>query len=412
MLITNLLADKLSAELTPDQINSPSLAHPLSLAVQIALVDVISSWGVLPDGVVGHSGGETAAAYACGALTAKEAITVAYYRGIACENAPPGSMLAVRSDPEAKELKDALERNGVQIACFNGPQNLTLAGPTEGIKNVAVELNSHGIVSRAVAVTRAYHTRSMKAVVDEYVGRLRSVLHPKAGRVPMYSSVTGLQLEGTEVGADYWGANLISPVLYTDAVTLAMTQADRKFGLCVEIGPHSLLSRPTSEIVKSLPDAPQLPYFSTMLRNADTEQQLMSLAGDLVLNNKRLDLDRVNTASLFRSGKPARLPNHIQDNLPAYAWDYSSTPWTEPRNSSDWRFRKAPRHEILGTRCRGANPSAPTWRNKVSIEDAPWLVDHQVRIVGVYSDTILTHDRSTALSPCPLPPVSQWSWKL
>ncbi|OBS24644.1 hypothetical protein FPOA_05184 [Fusarium poae] len=381
------LITKLTAELTQDEINLPSLAHPLSLAVQIALVDLLSSWGVLPDGVVGHSGGETAAAYACGALTAREAITVAYYRGIACENAPSGSMLAVRSDPNAKELQDALERNDVQIACFNGPQNLTLAGSTEGIKNLAAELNSHGIVSRAVAVTRAYHTRSMKVVVDDYVARLRSVLHPKAGRVPMYSSVTGCQLEGTEVGADYWGANLVSPVLYTDAVTLAMTQADRKFGLCVEIGPHSLLSRPTSEIVKSLPDAPQLPYFSTMLRNVDTNQQLMSLAGDLVLNGKRLDLDQVNKPSLFRGGKTTRLPNHIQDNLPAYAWDYSSTPWTEPRNSSDWRFRKAPRHEILGTRCRGANPSAPTWRNKVSIEDAPWLVDHQVNGIVTLSFT-------------------------
>ncbi|KAG8359240.1 Compactin diketide synthase mokB [Fusarium venenatum] len=381
------LTAKLTAELTQDEINLPSLAHPLSLAVQIALVDLLSSWGVLPDGVVGHSGGETAAAYACGALTAKEAITVAYYRGIACENAPSGSMLAVRSDPNAKELQDALKRNDVQIACFNGPQNLTLAGPTEGIKNLAAELNSHGIVSRAVAVTRAYHTRSMKAVVDDYVARLRSVLHPKAGRVPMYSSVTGRQLEGTEVGADYWGANLVSPVLYTDAVTLAMTQSDCKFGLCVEIGPHSLLSRPTSEIVKSLPDAPQLPYVSTMLRNADTNQQLMSLAGDLVLNGKRLDLDQVNKPSLFKGGKPTRLPNQIQDNLPAYAWDYSSTPWTEPRNSSDWRFRKAPRHEILGTRCRGANPSAPTWRNKVSMEDAPWLVDHQVNGIVTLSFT-------------------------
>ena len=136
---TDFYTDKLTGELTQDEINSPTLAHPLSLAVQIALTDVLASWGVLPDGVVGHSGGETAAAYACGALTAKEAITVAYYRGIACENAPSGAMLAVRSAPDAKELQDALERNDVQIACFNGPQNLTLAGPTEGIQNIATD---------------------------------------------------------------------------------------------------------------------------------------------------------------------------------------------------------------------------------------------------------------------------------
>lgn len=398
LAVTDFFIDKLTAELSQDKIDSPALAHPLSMAVQIALVDVLSSWGVLPDGVVGHSGGETAAAYACGALTAKEAITVAYYRGIACENAPSGAMLAVRSAPQAKELQDALERNDVQIACFNGPQNLTLAGSAEGVQKVAAELSSHGIVSRAVAVTRAYHTRAMKTVVDEYIGHLQGVLHPKAGRVPMFSSVSGLELNGTEVDADYWGANLVSPVLYTDAVTLAVTQADRKFDLCVELGPHSLLSRPTSEILKSLADSPQLPYFSTMLRNADSSQQLMSLAGDLVLNGKQLDLEQVNKSSSVIAGKSGRLPNELQDRLPPYAWDYSSTPWTEPRNSLEWRFRKAPRHEILGSRCRGVNPSAPTWRNKVSIEDAPWLVDHQVRErEHIYFKTRLTQDRSMAL---------------
>ncbi|RSL92940.1 hypothetical protein CDV31_014921 [Fusarium ambrosium] len=374
------LIDKLTAELSQEEIDSPALAHPLSMAVQIALSDLLSSWGVLPDAVVGHSGGETAAAYSCGALTAKEAITVAFYRGIACQNAPAGAMLAVRSAPNAKELQDALEKHDVQIACFNGPQNLTLAGSAEGVKNVAADLSSHGIMSRAVAVTRAYHTRAMKTVVDEYIGNLKAVVHPKAGRVPMYSSVSGLELKGTEVDADYWGANLVSPVLYTDAVILAMSQADRKLDLCVELGPHSLLSRPTSEIMKSLPGSPQLPYFATMLRNADSSQQLLSLAGDLVLNGKQLDLDQVN-------GKSGRLPNHIQDSLPAYAWDYSSTPWTEPRNSQEWRFRKSPRHEILGTRCRGVNPAAPTWRNKVSIEDAPWLVDHQVNGIVTFSFT-------------------------
>ncbi|KAM0343818.1 hypothetical protein ACHAPU_008248 [Fusarium lateritium] len=369
------LIDKLTTELSQQEIDSPTLAHPLSMAVQIALVNVLSSWGVLPDAVVGHSGGETAAAYACGALTAREAITVAYFRGTACESAPVGAMLAVRSAPEAKELQDALERNDVQIACFNGPQNLTLAGSVEGVQNVSTELGNHGIVNRAVAVTRAYHTRAMETVRKEYVGHLEGALQPKAGRVPMYSSVTGRELNGVEVGADYWGANLVSPVLYTDAVSLALTHTDRRYDLCVELGPHSLLSRPTSEIVKSLPDAPQLPYFATMLRNVDTSHQLMTLAGDLVLNGKHLDLEQVNKAA---AGKLARLPNDVQDSLPAYAWDYSSTPWTEPRNSAEWRFRKSPRHEILGSRCRGVNPSTPSWRNKVSIEDAPWLVDHQV----------------------------------
>lgn len=370
----------LNAELSQEELDEPALAHPLCMAVQIALVDVLSSWGVLPDGVVGHSGGETAAAYACGALSSQEAITVAYYRGIACTNAPAGAMLAVRSAPDAKELQDALQRNDVHIACFNSHQNLTLAGSIEGVQNVATELSSHGISSRAVSVTRAYHTNAMKSVVDDYVGHLKDFLHPKGARVPMYSSVTGLQLDGTEVDAKYWAANLVSSVLYTDAVTLALNQKEPRFDLCVELGPHPLLSRPTQEIMKDLVHSrPQIPYLSTLFRNTDSSLQLMNIAGDLVLYGKQLDLEQVNRVNSVGATNSQRLPYHLSDNLPSYAWDYSSTPWTEPRNSLEWRFRKSPRHEILGSRCRGVNPSAPTWRNKLSLEDAPWLVDHQVR---------------------------------
>ena len=52
-------------------------------AVQIALVDALSAIGVHPSAVVGHSSGEIAAAYASGAISAEEAITVVLHRGAA-----------------------------------------------------------------------------------------------------------------------------------------------------------------------------------------------------------------------------------------------------------------------------------------------------------------------------------------
>ena len=53
--------------------------------------------GITPDGIVGHSVGELACAYADGSLTAEEAVLAAYWRGICVQNAnlPPGGMAAV-----------------------------------------------------------------------------------------------------------------------------------------------------------------------------------------------------------------------------------------------------------------------------------------------------------------------------
>lgn len=62
------------------------IAQPTLTAIQIALVDTLASVGTEPTAVVGHSGGEVAAAYAAGALTAKEAIIVSLNRGAAIKN--------------------------------------------------------------------------------------------------------------------------------------------------------------------------------------------------------------------------------------------------------------------------------------------------------------------------------------
>ena len=58
---------------------------------------MLSSLGITPDGILGHSVGELGCAYADGSLTAKEAVLAAYWRGYCVEQAklPPGGMAAV-----------------------------------------------------------------------------------------------------------------------------------------------------------------------------------------------------------------------------------------------------------------------------------------------------------------------------
>ena len=57
----------------------------------------MTSLGISPDGMVGHSAGELACAYADGGLTAEETVLSAYWRGRCLLDAdlPPGGMAAV-----------------------------------------------------------------------------------------------------------------------------------------------------------------------------------------------------------------------------------------------------------------------------------------------------------------------------
>lgn len=80
----------------PNLVQTPEVSQTVCTAVQIGLVKLLASWSIYPSGVVGHSSGEMAAAYAAGRISAAEVIAAAYFRGQAVsKNKQQGAMLAV-----------------------------------------------------------------------------------------------------------------------------------------------------------------------------------------------------------------------------------------------------------------------------------------------------------------------------
>ena len=91
------LLDELLMSKAETRVHQPFLAHPACTALQIAVVDLLASWGILPERVIGHSSGEIAAAYCSGKLSRKASWKVAYYRGFvsAKQLDAKGAMIAV-----------------------------------------------------------------------------------------------------------------------------------------------------------------------------------------------------------------------------------------------------------------------------------------------------------------------------
>ncbi|PHH90579.1 hypothetical protein CDD83_3266 [Cordyceps sp. RAO-2017] len=112
-------------------VGEPSWAQSSCVAVQVALVDLLMSWNLVPTTVVGHSSGEIAAAYCAGKISRQAAWKIAFYRGTVCANKADGSggmLAAAIAENEAEELLSRLGKDkslGVQIGCFNSPKNLT-----------------------------------------------------------------------------------------------------------------------------------------------------------------------------------------------------------------------------------------------------------------------------------------------
>lgn len=108
---------------------------------------------------MGHSSGELAAAYAAGALSAKDAIIAAFYRGQVCKTAKKsGGMAAVglgRDDVRLHLL------SGVRVACENSGSSVTISGDLDVLDEVMSKIKdaSPDVLCRKLQVKAAYHSR-------------------------------------------------------------------------------------------------------------------------------------------------------------------------------------------------------------------------------------------------------------
>src|SRR5690606_17226929 len=74
------LGDELARTDSANQYARTDVAQPALFAIQVGITRMLAQRGVLPTAVIGHSVGEVAAAWACGALTLADAVGVIFHR--------------------------------------------------------------------------------------------------------------------------------------------------------------------------------------------------------------------------------------------------------------------------------------------------------------------------------------------
>ncbi|TVY84967.1 Highly reducing polyketide synthase azaB [Lachnellula suecica] len=377
---TYSLCDELMRDDKCTRVSEVNLSQPITVALQLCLVDLLRSWGITPSAVTSHSSGEIAAAYSVGRLSFDEALGVAYWRGeLAIRSMKlqslPGGMMAVRMSPDnvAKYLVDTLGGR-VIVACVNSPTSVTLSGDTAALEEVSRRLKVDGVSPTKLSVPLAYHSHHMMVIADEYTEHLKTVLsNPDSGwstsGVKFVSPVTGEAIQSSQIlTARHWARNLTNPVLFSQALDRMCfaENGSAEIDMIVEVGAHSTLAGPIRQILKGL----KISYASCLQKNTDAVETMLNLVCELVIRNYPVSLLSVNSPS---DGKLTFL-----HDLPAYAWNHSSKYWTEPRISKEIRCKRFQPHELLGTVLPGENGLQTTWRNFLRLIDIPWLMDHQL----------------------------------
>ncbi|GKZ38757.1 type I Iterative Polyketide synthase (PKS), partial [Aspergillus brasiliensis] len=392
------LLEEIRADATTSRISQPDRSQSSCCALQVALVDLLRSWGVTPKAVVGHSSGEVGAAYAAGYLTHEDSIRVTYFRGVLsqriAEGGSRGGMLAAGiSVADAQGYLQTLPPESVVVACVNSPLSVTLSGNIDEIELLERRLQADGRFARRLRVDTAYHSPHMRALADDYKAVIECVrpVDKYNGSISMFSSVTKELLQAADLDASYWVRNLVSPVEFSAAVTkvVTMTEAGKgrgrrrvvpvKWAGFLEIGPHEALKGPFNQTLQEVnADLTSTPYRGLVLRKQDSRQTSLQVAGLLWCLGYAINLDTANQS--FLDG----IAPHVSRDLPSYAWNHQSSFWHEPLESARLRQRTEPRHDLLGVPWDCQIELEPRWRNFLRVSELPWLADHVVAGSIVY----------------------------
>lgn len=359
-------------------------SQTICTALQLALVDLMAAWGIKPSAVVGHSSGEMGASYAAGILSFENALLAAYYRGrymsASTDSGVAGGMMAVGL-PENECLEELKPYAGrLNIAAVNSPSTMTVSGDKDAILELKDRLAERKVFVRELMVKQAFHSHHMFPLAPAYEAALRGNKAFKASppTCRMFSSVTARVADHEAMGAEYWAANMVQAVRFSDALTgiLLDEQDDQNVDVLVEIGPHAALKGPARQTAKAL--KMEVPYVSSLTRGVPDFEGLLAMAGTLFSLGYPVDLVKTNE-NLSRGvdgSLVATSTGTTLGDLPTYAWDHRRY-WSETRVIRNHRLRPF-RHSLLGHRVPGSVARHPTFRNYLRVSELPWLSEHVV----------------------------------
>ncbi|KAI1129525.1 hypothetical protein F5Y10DRAFT_290905 [Nemania abortiva] len=391
------LTAELAAAPEASRLDQAALSQPLCTALQIVLVDLLRAAGVEFSGVIGHSSGEIGAAYAAGYLSARDALLIAYYRGLHAARATSpngahiqGSMLAVGTSMEdAEDILQEFE-GSVTLAACNSSASVTISGDQDAIEELETIFGDENRFRRKLRVDKAYHSSHMLPCSQPHIDSLRRCgveIREPSKSCTWYSTVyEDWDMRSAEAtsklsNGTYWSDNMVRPVLFYQGLVKVLN-ADT-FDLALEIGPHSALKGPATQTIGEVLQS-ELPYQGVLTRGSDAVRTFSDALGLLwsYEGAPYVDLEAFEAAATDRTGD-----YRVVKNLPTYQWDHDQLYWHESRRSRHMRTRKDLVHPLLGHEDPDSASHSRRWRNVLKERELPWLSGHQLQGKTVFPAT-------------------------
>uniref|UniRef100_UPI003EC0E2AB type I polyketide synthase n=1 Tax=Nocardiopsis synnemataformans TaxID=61305 RepID=UPI003EC0E2AB len=309
----------LRQESAPD-LERVDVVQPALFAVMVSLARLWESVGVVPDAVVGHSQGEIAAAFVCGALSLEDAARVVALRSriIGEDLAGHGGMVSVPL-PEAETL-ELLEpwADALAVAALNGPASTVVSGEAGAVEEFLAVCEGRGVRARRVPVDYASHSAAVEAIRDRLLEDLGPIT-PRSSHVPFFSTLRDEVIDTAGLDAQYWFENLRHPVGFHSGIR---TLLESGHSLFVEASAHPVLTIGVQEAVDEA-EAASAVVVPSLRRDEGGAERFLSSLGAAHVGGAPVDWDAVFTG-LAGSG---RAPRRV--DLPTYAFQRKYY-WLQP----------------------------------------------------------------------------------
>ncbi|KAF7359785.1 Polyketide synthase [Mycena venus] len=245
---TGLFAPSASPTITLPDLGWPTILAASSVAmVQIALCDLLKSVGIVPDMVVGHSAGETAAVYASGAGPKAMAIEIAIARGEAmtCAESEEVGMVSLGcSAPRAGELIASVTTNDtgvLEVSCLNAPDSVSVSGSATLLDKLVDLAKQKNIFAQRIRTMLPAHSSFMDGIKSNYLARMNDIFARYPGshvpKIPVYSTCRADRFVDAFTPGYFW-ANCREPVLFSKAVSDSLSASP----IFLEVGCHPVLA--------------------------------------------------------------------------------------------------------------------------------------------------------------------------
>ncbi|MEU5274519.1 type I polyketide synthase [Streptomyces hygroscopicus] len=342
------------------------VVQPVLFAVMVSLAELWRSLGVVPAAVVGHSQGEIAAACVAGILSLRDAARVVALRSqvIGRVLAGKGGMVSVALPvADVRERIAAWGEERISVAAVNGPSSVVVSGEPAALDELVASCEADGVRARRVPVDYASHSAQVELLRDELLELLAPVA-PRAAEVPFLSTVTGEWVEGPELDAEYWFANLRRTVELEGAIRRLL---DEGFGVFIESSAHPVLTVGVQETAEDA--GREAAAIGSLRRDEGGLDRFWVSLGEAWTRGVAVDWQAV-----FEGTGAQRV------ELPTYAFQHQRY-WIEvPVSVGDVASAGlgAAGHPLLGAAVELPDSDGFLLTGRLSLQTHPWLADHAV----------------------------------